>query len=181
MEMKDLAGVNFQDELNPRMEEIELMNEGEEEKVEEEEKIDPKELESLRKKAEANDAYKDSLRMLSEKLEGVGKVTSTAAPVNVMPQQPYESDEQFAKRIEDELFKSGNTLKALREVVGKEVAPVINHLQSITVQQSRKLMELDPEKGTYFKKYAKDIDEVVNSLPAQQRVNPAVYEWAPVS
>ena len=181
-DLKEQFGISFQEDGSHRMEEIELVDEVKaKEESEEEEKapsFKPEEIEEFKKRADSNDAYKESLRLISEKLEKVGGTSNIPPTANVMPQQPYESDEQYSKRIEEEVWKSGSTLRIMREVIGREVAPEFHALRNITVQQEKKLLGLDPEKGQYFKRYSKDIDEVVSGLPPQQRVTPGVYEWA---
>lgn len=180
-DLQEKFGVSFQEPRVPEREEIEIVTEEqakEEEaksKIETEKPLTKEEVEELRKKADIQAQNKDIFNLLSEQMK---KTNTNQNPVNIAPQRPSESDEEYAKRFEEEMFKPGAGLRAMRELVGREVAPAFQNLQSITVQQSRRILELDPDKGGYFKKYREEIDETVRNLPPEQRLNPGVYDWA---
>lgn len=180
-EIQEQFGISFEEPVNQEREVIEFVNE---EEVEEEKKGEPdvtppltkEEIEALRKKAETNERNNDIFARLGDTLEKVGSAVNRPANVPVNP--GVISDEEYAKRFEEGIFARDKGYATFREAVQREVTPVIQNLQSITVQQSKRLLELDPEKGTYFKKYNNDIENVVQNLPPQQRIMPGVYEWA---
>ncbi len=179
-DLQEKFGVSFQEAKNPEREEIEIVTEEEAavEKAPEEKPLTKEEIEELRKRADAQVQTKETFNLLSEQFKASQKTQVNPQPANIPQQRPTETDEEYGKRVEEEMFKPGRALGILRETIGKEVAPVIQNLQNITVQQGRRLLELDPEKGTYFKKYKGEIDEFVRGLPPVQQMTPGVYDFA---
>jgi len=179
-DLQERFGVTFQDAKDQSREEIEIVTEEEAkaEEVPEEKPLSKEEIEDLRKRADAQAQTKETFNLLSEQLKAQGRQQASQQPANIPQQRPTETDEEYAKRVEEEMFKPGRTLAIMRETIGKEVAPVIQNLQNITVQQGRRLLELDPDKGTYFKKYKNEIDEFVRGLPPVQQMTPGVYDFA---
>lgn len=181
-DIQETFGINFEDAEDQEREEIEFVNEEDAQAEEKEGEgeatpvMTKEEIESLRKKAEDNQRNNDIFTRLGDTLEKVGSAVNR--PANLPPNPGHESEEDFAKRFEEGLFARDKGYQTFQEAVQRTVTPVIQNLQSITVQQSKRLLELDPDKGTYFKKYGGEIENVVQNLPPQQRIMPGVYEWA---
>lgn len=181
-DIQEQFGINFEEPADQEREEIEFVNE-EDAEVETSEgegdtppQMTKEEIEELRKKAEANERNNDIFARLGDTLEKVGSAVNR--PANVPPNPGVVSDEEYAKRFEEGIFTRDKGFATFREAVQREVTPVIQNLQAMTVQQSKRLLELDPEKGTYFKKFSGEIENVVQNLPPAQRIMPGVYDWA---
>lgn len=93
-----------------------------------------------------------------------------------LQQSPAESDKDFSARLEKEMFKPGGTFKSLQEAVFRIIGPAWNQTIGATVEQSRKLLEVHPEKRENFKRYQKEIEDRRGSLPYPQRNSPDVYD-----
>jgi hypothetical protein len=131
------------------------------------------EFEDLKKQKDSNAALRESIAALGQ---------AVSRPVNTVQQQVVqpagESDVDFEKRLEGQLFETGKTASAMREAIGRYVGPYFQQALGTIAEQSKKLIEVDPERGPTFKQYRKEIESFVEELPAQQRVNPAVWEHA---
>jgi hypothetical protein len=164
--------INQYEELDEEQPEVIVLRPGEEAPKEPEDdnrvSMTKEEFEELRKKT-------DIASRIPELIQQFG---NASRPVNIPPQQKHESEEEFATRLETELFKPGNAARVIREAVDRISKPQVAALASVVTQQARKLLEVDPEKGSTFKRFQKDIDAVVANLPPETRSNPAVYEWA---
>ena len=122
-------------------------------------------------------AKQDGTAALTAGLGQLAETLRTPAPspqpVNV-PQPPAMSDEELEKAI----FLPGQTVPQLRKLIQEQLMPV----QAGTIQQqmetNKKLLALNPETSTYFKKYQREIEEKVASLPPQYRMRPDIYELA---
>ncbi len=136
--------------------------------------VSKEKYEEMVKQGNSADVLNQGLQNLAETLKGRGE-SSAAVPDQ---QRPGESDADFRERISKDLFEDGKTYGALTEVMQKEFGPVFNQLAAGTVKLQKKVLRNDPETGEYFKRYEKDIDKFVEGLPAGQRMNPEVYEYA---
>ena len=111
---------------------------------------------------------------------GLGQLAETLRTPAPSPQPmnvqgpPAMTDEELEKA----LFLPGQTVPQLRKLIQEQLMP----LQAGTIQQqietNKKLLSLNPETSTYFKKYQKEIEEKVASLPPQFRMRPDIYELA---
>lgn len=122
-------------------------------------------------------AKQDGTAALTAGLGQLAETLRTPAPspqpMNV-PGPPAMTDEELEKA----LFLPGQTVPQLRKLIQEQLMP----LQAGTIQQqietNKKLLGLNPETSTYFKKYQKEIEEKVASLPPQFRMRPDIYELA---
>lgn len=127
------------------------------------------EIDELRKKADSTNVVADALAQLA----GRGQ----QAPA-VPEKQVGETQEQFKKRVNDAIFSSDDPYSFIAEVAKREVAPYLGQQGQGASTMAKKLMELDPEKAPTFKKYKKEIEELVAALPPEQRILPQVWEYA---
>lgn len=136
------------------------------------------ETEELRRQIEELKG-KDQGAALSEGLKELAQsMNRSPHQQTVSPQQPGETEEQFLARIEDQVFQPKKTAATLREVVNRYAAPYVQQLAQNNVELSKKVLELDPEKGKFFRQYKDEVEEFVQGLPPQNRMNPQVYEYA---
>jgi hypothetical protein len=91
-------------------------------------------------------------------------------------QQPGETDEEFAKRFEEEVFKPGKALSLIQEAVFRTAARPFNQLVGITTEQSKQLLKLDPVEGPVFTQYEKEIESMKRKLPIAEQNDPKVYQ-----
>lgn len=131
------------------------------------------EVESLKQKADSTEQLRQSFVEYAEKVSPANK-----KPEEPEPQKPGESDEVFRKRIEKEIFEEGKTTKALQEFIDRYAGPVVNQQNVQLAEANKKLLIMDPDTGPKFKKYKAEIEDFVASLPANQRNNPEVWNYA---
>jgi len=143
---------------------------------EEEEKEDPEKVALQQKIAE--------LQAQANNPEATGKAIADSLsqvlnrPVD-QPQQPQqqpgESEEEFAKRFAKQVWKPGEEYNAIKEAVLKLVGPIAQSTIGATVEQSKELLRMNPDKGHLFKRFEKEIEQERNSLPWAQKNDPKVY------
>lgn len=127
------------------------------------------EYEALKQGKDSTSVLANSMKELKEVLSGQGE------PANVQ-QKPGESDEDFEKRLEQELFADGQSAKAIKEAVQRYGG--MGQVMSYISQQNKRLLKLDEESGPIFKRYESEIENVVNKLPPDQQNHPQVWEYA---
>lgn len=131
------------------------------------------EVEALKQKADSTEQLRQSFVEYAEKASPANK-----KPEEPEPQKPGETDEAFRKRIEKEIFEEGKTTKALQEFIDRYAGPVVNQQNVQLAEANKKLLLMDPDTGPKFKKYKAEIEDFVASLPANQRSNPEVWNYA---
>lgn len=163
----------------PEEEEIDFvtLGPGEEPPVEEPPVDDEKEqlrreVEELRKQNNSISAIQEGFNSLGDRLK-VPPQPQVQQPV----QKPQESDEEFQKRLNEDLFGQ-NSYNVLKEAVQRIVGPMVGNLGGATMKQAKTLMKLDPQKGQIYQKYENDIDAFIQTLPADAQSNPNVLEYA---
>lgn len=93
------------------------------------------------------------------------------------PQQPRETDAEFAERIKEHIFD--NPVAVLDEYIAKKLTPEVKRLATNNMFHSQKYLELDPEKAQFYKKYKAEVDQVAQSMPSEIRLyDPQVYQKA---
>lgn len=147
--------------------EPEADDDGEEDVV----KLSKSEYNELMGRQDSTSVLASGLKELKEALSG------PETPANVQ-QQPGESDADFEKRIETELFAEGKSAKAIREAVQRYGGAPINQLMTMLSQQNKRILRLDEETGPIFKRYETEIENVVKKLPVEQQNHPQVWEYA---
>jgi hypothetical protein len=171
------------EEEEPEMTEIITLGPGEEPPAEEPEKAeggggDEGKVTLTKDEYEALKSGKDPTNALAKGLEDLKEVLSKQGqPANIQ-QQPGESDEDFEKRLESELFSEGQSGKAIREAVERYSGSQANQLMAYISQQNKRLLQLDSEKGPVFKRFQSEIEREVENLPKNQQNHPQVWDYA---
>lgn len=115
-----------------------------------------------------------ALKQVMEEMQNRGQSVPQAMP----QQQPGESDEAFYDRFNKELFKSKNPAALFRELVERTTAPYVGQISQTMGSVSRKQLRNDPVDGEIFKRYEKEVDQMLAGLSAGDRMNPQALEWA---
>ena len=178
MSERDVLGT-FEEPLNEE-DELIVLGPGEEAPEEESEEtaddskmtLSRDEFEALRNKSDSTSALTESFKTLAEKLN-----RDPETPANVA-QKPGESEEEFAKRLEEMMFKPGQTGKAIQEAILRYVSPAIQQSMGAAIEAHKRVLELDPDTGPKFKRYKDEIEKKVGALPQNQRLMPGAYKWA---
>jgi hypothetical protein len=64
------------------------------------------------------------------------------------------------------------------ELQDQKMSPQLAQMATGNLHLARRVLELDPEKGPTFKKFAGEIDAMVASAPPEIKANPMIYEEA---
>jgi cell division septum initiation protein DivIVA len=152
-------------------EEIVFLNPGEtppepEPEVDEEKERLKEEIEALRRQAAQGDRIENGLSQLGQALN---------KPQEVPSPEPGESEEDFAKRMEQDFFKPGMTSKIFQEALRRYAGPALTQIMGNTAAQSKQILMVDPEKGSVFRQYEKEIEEERKRLPQNEQYDPLVY------
>jgi len=129
------------------------------------------EFEQLKNGRSSNELLANGLKELKETL------SQPQQAANVQ-QQAGESDEEFEKRLERELFAEGKSAKAIEQAVARYTGTQTGQLMGMLSAQNKKLLALDSETGPVFNRYKSEIEKVVSELPQQQQNHPQVWEYA---
>ena len=150
--------VAFEEEAPEVVEEY--VREGEEAKVEDPDASLPEEVRKKTKSelvAEAEALRKAAAEKPDSTVElsrAMDKLADRLSPSErEAPAQPQETEEQLASRLETDLFDKAKMLPALKEVVTRTVAPILQAASAREFQTALKLLRLDPEEGSIFKEY----------------------------
>lgn len=164
----------------PQMEEpmYEVVDSLDDEDEEDVIKLSREEYEQLSQKPEKESGTADSVDQVMSKLaKAINDGRAPEGTGQVQPQQQGESWEDYLKRVDDELF-GDKPSKAIVGIVERMTGGTVAQMGQIMMGQAKKLMELDPEKGKYYKKYKGEIEEKLKSYPAQWQNNPQALEQA---
>lgn len=124
---------------------------------------------AAREKAESR---VDPVAALSASLKEALAAKGEAPPTPTAPQQPWESDEDFAKRLKESFFE--DPVSHLDKWSQRKLGPVMQQIASMTQGLARQNMMLDPDLGGTYRRYQGEIDRLVASR--QDRfTNPEVY------
>jgi len=144
--------------------------------------VDPEVL-SLRKQVEDLSVRADSGDQIRRGIEGLGAVINRApAPQQISAEPTVETQEEFDRRIEEELFKQGQTgpalRKAIQKIAGETLGAQLNTAIGATVEQTKELLKLDPTTKDVFNRYSVEIENLVRNAPVNIRSQPNVYRLA---
>lgn len=169
------------DDDDPDMTEIITLGPGEkppEEEEEEEGGGDDDRITLSKEEYEALKSGKDPTNALAKGLEDLKDVLKGQGAAANVEQKPGESDEDFEKRLEEELFSEGKSGKAIKEAVQRYSGGQTSELMAYISQQNKRLLQLDEQKGPVFKRYQGEIEQEVQKLPAAQQKHPQVWDYA---
>jgi len=129
------------------------------------------EYNELVRKADAASALASPLGSLVERLD---QNQQRQVPANY--QQPTETEEEFAARMEQQAFLPGQFGKVIDELTTRKIGPVVARMSDIIISQSKQIMRSDPERGEMFRKFEKDIDQEAANLPRTVDIYEKAYE-----
>lgn len=133
-----------------------------------------RQMQGIQEQANSVQALKEGLEGLSSKLQKQGQ------PVNaqtVPQQQPGESDEEFWKRVNSDIW-SENPGGVIRDAVQREVSKITQSVGQSLVENRKLALKNDTEKGEYYKRYEDEINQVISSVDPNVRTNPQVVDYA---
>jgi hypothetical protein len=107
-------------------------------------------------------------KALIDGLGALGEKLGQVRPVNVPSQVQGESEEDFNKRIEEELYKPGGAAKALREATQRQLGPLVAGFQQEILETKKALLMHDPDLGAYYKRFKEEVDRRVEAIPRNQ-------------
>lgn len=136
----------------------------EEKPVEEQVVVEPKgvsseEFEALRKRADSTDMLAQSVQQMASSMR--------QPAANAVQQGSRESDEEFARRIEEEAYKPGNFARSVQEAAQRIVQPLQQQFSSALLDTKKDLLRVDPNLGDKYKRFEKEVEERVQSIPRQ--------------
>lgn len=134
--------------------------------------LSKEEFEELKSGSNSANVLANSIGELKEALGG-----GQREPANIQ-QQPGESDEDFEKRLESDLFAEGKSAKAIKEAIQRYSGSQTGQLMGMISAQNKRLLALDEETGPVFKRYKGEIEDFVKKLPVEQQNHPQVWEYA---
>jgi hypothetical protein len=121
--------------------------------------VSNEEFEALRKRA-------DSTELLARSVEQMAS-TMRPAPANVTQQGQVESDEEFARRIEEEAYKPGGFAKSVQEAAQRQIQPLRQQFSSALLDTKKDLLRVDPALGEKYKRFEKEVEDRVQAIPRQ--------------
>jgi hypothetical protein len=130
-------------------------------------------MQDLTSKSDSVEAMRQGIADLGDKLQGQQR-----AQQNVPQQQPGESLAAFKERFNKELWKSKDPFSLIQQAAAQVVAPAFQELSRGTATANKRALLSDSEDGPVFKKYKKEVENLVASLPANQQNNPQVWDYA---
>ena len=110
---------------------------------------------------------REVMRLLKETIEENRRADQERAYQSQLAQQaqynqrPQESDEEFEKRIQDEMYS--NPTKALQEWAVRNLGPAFAQIQQSNMQTAYQLAQNDPQNGWVLKKYGGEVQQVLQS------------------
>lgn len=173
--MSDSVDQSLQNNFEPEAEDDDYMivdpdEEQEGESETEEVSLSKEEYDQLMSKTDANQTLSQSIDRLGQQLRQEGdEDTAEALP----QQQPGESDEDFSKRFEEELFASGKSYKAIKEAMQRMMGPVLGQQSKVVSDQAKKILFME---NPVAKNYQKKIESYVKKSGRQW--DPSVWEEA---
>lgn len=121
----------------------------------------------------------DSTTLLSQ---GFQSLAERLTPQQVAPRQQEAPaptlPELDMKELEREAFSEGGFAKAVSKLTERQIGQILAPLAQSSIEQQKKLLELDPNTKEYFTKYAAEIEAKVQAAPPNLRYTPKIYEMA---
>lgn len=108
---------------------------------------------------------------MNQGFEKLVEQLSQRGPANVAP----PVDDWDPTKIEEELWKPGKAAETIQKVASRIAAQQTGQTAMAAQEMEKRILKLDPDTSEVFKKYEKEIEQRVQSLPPQYRVQPNVY------
>lgn len=171
----DDFGASFEGEDQSDFE-IEIIPEGQEDPVVDDGKVTltKEQFDELKRQTDSAGGMASQFAELAKELRKQGQ------PVNVPVQQKGETEEEFEKRLEEELYKPGNTGKTLRQAFERMSAGVVGQLQA-EIADLRSQVSRVAVSGTdkeIMDKYGAEVQQLIGTLPVAQRGQAGAHQWA---
>lgn len=142
------------------------------EEPEQEPEVDPEkeklllELERYQKQMEQYTNRNVEAEALKEGIEKLGDKL-TPQQQEAAQQRPQESDEDWAKRIKDEIYD--DPLKVLNEYMQRKVGPVIQQQYATNEKIWKRQINNDPQRKDTYEKYRNEIETEYQAIPEWER------------
>jgi len=108
---------------------------------------------------------------MNQGFEKLVEQLSQRGPANVAP----PVDDWDPTKIEEELWKPGKAAETIQKVASRIAAQQTGQTAMAAQEMEKRILKLDPDTSEIFKKYEKEIEQRVQGLPTQYRVQPNVY------
>lgn len=134
------------------------------------------ELEAKQKEADLGVQLRDGIAGLRESFQRDG---GTPAPA---PPAPAPSEGQHTPTLEelgitnDTIFD--NSVDKISKLTEYKMQPYLRELAERDLRKDRRLLQIDPSTGDYARRHLKEIDAIVNSMPAPERYAGNAYDVA---
>lgn len=102
---------------------------------------------------------------LKEGISALGEKLSPSEPKQ--QQQPWESDEDFAKRVKDEFYD--DPVKVLNEFAMRKIGPELQRLAAANEKTWKREILRDPRRKDTFELYKDEIEKEYQNVPVQER------------
>jgi hypothetical protein len=130
-------------------------------------------VKALEEKAAAAPGVEDRIAgSFAKAVEGLRPAPAAAAPAPAR-----ESDADFMGRLKKDLFDEEKAPALLKELVAREVGPMFAQTVEINFAQARRLAEMDAETGPVLKRYGKEVDAMLGTLPDNVRKTPQALDY----
>jgi hypothetical protein len=169
---------------NDEREEVEVVIADEEEPVPEELKgLTQQEivnrLKAAEKQASDQKTLSDILPQMTATMDRISERASAPippAPAPLPPPPKMETLEEIKAKYGEEYAQ--DPIGTIMKIQNEKFAPMVAQTLSGNLHLARRVMELDPERGPTFRKFASQIDDMVNKAPMEAKANPMIYEQA---
>ena len=146
------------------------VEEEEEEKQAEEQTAEQTQEET---KPAVEDVLARQFEELNKNLRAIGK------PEKELPEKRTgESDEEFWKRVGEDIFDGEKMPKALTEVVQRVTSPVMAKLATSQMEDKKTILRLAPETKPVFERYGDEIEEEIKKLTRTYGPDPNIPKVA---
>ena len=103
-------------------------------------------------------------------LQDLGSLLNQRNTAQAQPSQPQMSEEEFAKKFTDGVFK--DPVKAMDEYMRRKVAPYVGQLSQQNFKLKRALLETKDDTKELMKDYKDEIENEIRNLPPHMQNNP---------
>ena len=133
--------------------------------------VSKEELRKLREAAEDRSVVKELYQGLS------GQLKQQRQPINVPLAADVQTEEEFDKEVEENLFANGKTRKVIEKIIERKMAPMVGHYERTIADVQRSIASKDDHVSTIMTKYRDEFEEELARVPAVQRTTREAYEY----